>query len=565
MATTTATATANSRADALMGPRPQIVGIPRRNPSGAAAHPLKRAVWTASFAVATGILAHPATGQVVAPVPPAPGGAPIQPPAPARLLRPWHIVPSLSVTETYSDNVALAPQGAAKSDWATNLGPGIRFEGSGPRVRGHFDYALHRILYANDPRLNNSQNALDSLLTVEMLENWFFIDGRANISQQNRSAFAAAAPDAASATGNRVETSVYQLAPYVRGRISDIAAYQLRLNATQSSSRGVASSRTRTTEWLGNMRSATPGARIGWTLDGSARAFQNVTTGNSQFVRARGSLDFMVNPEFRVSAYEGLETTEIAGAARQSAHTPGIGVSWTPANRTQVAAIREKRFFGPAQTIRLNHSMARTSFTYSDEKVVAVVPSLTTATGQALASSGQLLGADAIPGAVPTTTATLSPDPAVSGQPAGAGAAGFATGRSTVRRNRQGSVTMLGTNNTVTLTWSTQDQQAVGIAAGAADSFSVSSSIRSQVLGATWTHRVSALSTMTVTGSRMNTKGLAGATAVLSTQNNLSVILLRRLSPRTSVSVGSRHTRFDSTAAGNQRENAVLATLTTHF
>ena len=126
-------------------------------------------------------------------------------------------------------------------------------------MRGFFDYGLHRILYANDPRLNNSQNALDSLMTVEMLENRFFVDVRANISQQSRSAFAAAAPDAASATANRVETSVYQLAPYLRGRIADIAAYQLRLIAAQVSSRGIASSGTRTTEWLGNMRSAAPG------------------------------------------------------------------------------------------------------------------------------------------------------------------------------------------------------------------------------------------------------------------------------------------------------------------
>ena len=544
--------------------QPSIRRIPLRD-SWAAVHTLEQALRHFCMAVALLFFASPATGQVAAPVPPAAGGAPIQPPAPARLLRPWHIVPSLSVSETYSDNVTLAVRGAARSDRVTNLSPGIRFEGSGPRVRGHFDYGLHRILYAADPRLNNSQNALDSLMTVEMLENQFFIDTRANISQQSRSAFAAAAPDATSATGNRVETSVYQLAPYIRGRISDVAAYQLRLNATHSSSRGIASSGTSTTEWSGNMHSAAVGARIGWALDGSARAVHNVATGDSQFTRARGSLDVMVNPEFHVSAYDGLESTEVAGAAGQTSRTPGIGVSWSPADRTQLTALREKRFFGPANTFKLSHRMARTALTYSEDKEVSVVPNLTPAASQALATSGQP-GTGTAPGVLQDATAAAGPGIATIGQPVAAGtAAGFAIGRATVRRNRQGSVTVLGINNTVTLTWSAQDQQAVGIANGAADSFSVSSSIRSQVLGATWMHTVSALTTMTVLGSRTSTKGLTGAAATLTTQDNLSATLLRRLSARTSVSVGSRHTRFSSTIAGEQRENAVLATLSTHF
>lgn len=566
MATATATATADFRADALMGPRPQIVGIPRRNPSGAVVHPLKRAVWTACFAVATVILAHPATGQVVAPVPPAPGGAPIQPPAPARLLRPWHFVPSLSVTETYSDNVALAPRGAARSDRVTNLSPGIRVEGAGPRVQGHVDYRLHGLFYANDPRLNNMQNTLSSLVTVELLENRFFVDARGSITQQNRSAFAAAAPDAASATANRVETSVYQLAPYVRGRIADLATYQVRFNATQSSSRGVASSGTRTTEWLGNARSVAPAARISWALDGNALTVNNDATGNTQFTRARGSLIYEVNPELHLSAYEGIETTDVAGRARQTLHTPGIGVSWAPTDRSQAAAIREKRSFGKAQTLRLSHRLARTAFTYTEDKEVAVASNLTAAAGPGtiFALMSDLLASSILD--PEARTQAVNARLQASGQPVGAGAVtGFDSGRAFVRRNRQGSVAMLGINNTLTLTWSTREEQAVGVAAGAIDSFSVSSSIRSRVLGATWAYSLSALSRLTVNGSRLNTEGLTGAATVLTTQKNLSIALSRRLSPRTSVSVGSRHTRFDSTVAGDQRENAVLATLTTRF
>ncbi|MBI3372845.1 MAG: TIGR03016 family PEP-CTERM system-associated outer membrane protein [Betaproteobacteria bacterium] len=551
--------------------------------------PLNSAIRVVCLGLAANLLAKPATGQVVAPappaagsgqiqapapgrdqvvapVPPAAGGAQIQPPESARL-RPWRITPQLRVSETYTDNVALAPPGTARSDWVTDVSPGIRAEGSGPRVRGFFDYALHRIFYANDPRLNNSQNALNSLVTVEVLENRFFVDARASISQQNRSAFSAVAPDTASATANRVETSVYQLAPYLRGRISDLATYQLRLNATQSSSRGVTSSNTVTTEWLGSVRSATPSAKIGWAVDGTALTVERNAAGRSQATRARGSLIYQFDPYLNASVYEGIETTEFANADRQSALTPGIGMAWTPTNRTQVAAIREKRFFGPGQTLRFSHRTSRMAFTYNDDKEVVAVSNLIAASG---------------PGTLATLMSDLlassNPDPALraqavssrlqsSGQPASASSvAGFNTGRAFLRRNRQGSAAMIGANNTLTLTLITLDQQTLGgVSAGPTDSFSVSPSIRQRTLRAAWAHTISALSSLTVTGSRLNAEGLTGTAAAVSSQRTLGFVLTRHMAAQTIASIGSRHSRFESTVAGDHRENAILATLTTRF
>lgn len=441
----------------------------------------------------------------------------------------------------------------------------IRADGSGPQVQGFFDYRLQGISHANNPQLNNRQNALNSLLTFEVLEDWLFVEARGVISQQNRSAFAAVAADAAGTAANRVETSVFQLAPYLRGRISDVATYQLRLSGTQSHSSGVTSSKTITREWLANVRSATPSAKIGWAVDANALTVENSAEGKSQAARARGALIYNYEPQLNFSVYQGIEATAFANAARRNGATPGIGMAWTPSNRTQVAAIRDKRFFGPGQTIRLSHRLSSIALTYNDEKEVAAAANLIAASGQGSLSGlmSDLLAAS-IPDPIARAQAVNSRLPS-GGQPAAAGA-GFDTNRALLRRNRQGSAAMIGANNTLTLSFGTLDQQALGGAvAGVADTFAVSPQIRQQTLRAAWSQRMSALSTLTVSGTRLKTEAPTGVAATISMQKTLTISLSRQLSARTNASIGSRHGRFDSTVADSHRENAILATLAVRF
>lgn len=507
---------------------------------------------------------RPATDQGGATAPAAVGASQAQAPELVRL-RPWRLTPRLSVTETYTDNVTLAQPGAARSDWVTNVSPGLRIEGTGPRLRGFLDYRIQSLFYANDSRLNSRRNALDSRVTVEVLENWFFVDARASISQQNRTAFAAVASDVAIASGNRVETTVFQLSPYLRGRISDIATYQLRFNATEGSSRGAASSSTGITEWRASMRSASPSAKIGWTLDGTALTINNDTAGKSQSARARGSLIYQYEPQLHFSFYEGIETTNFAGSNRQTTHTPGLGVAWTPTSRTEVAAIREKRFFGQGQTVLLRHRTPSMAFQYSDNKELAAVPNLIAASGPGslFAMISDLLAAS-IPD-LELRTQAVNSRLERSALPADSSVAtGFQTNRAFLRQNRQASAALLGATNTITLIWSRQDQQAVGVASGPPDSFASNPSIRQQTLRAAWTHRVSAVSSVTLVGSRLHAEGLTGVAAE-STQNTVSLLLSSQIEPKTIASVGGRHGTFESTVAGNHRENAVLGTIATRF
>ena len=103
------------------------------------------------------------------------------------------MVPSVAVAQTYSDNVALLPGELARSGWVTGISPGIRADLAGARVKGSLDYHLTKSLYSADSRLNSTQNFLDSFAKVEAVDKLLFVEARANISQQNRSPFGAAA------------------------------------------------------------------------------------------------------------------------------------------------------------------------------------------------------------------------------------------------------------------------------------------------------------------------------------------------------------------------------------
>ena len=480
-------------------------------------------------------------------------------------LRAWRISPLISVAETYSDNVALAPANLAKRDWATTVTPGIHAEGSGGRVRGVFDYRLRSTTYANESQLNNRQNFLNSRLTAELIEDRFFLETRGSISQQLRSAFSAAASDTSVASSNRVETSVYQISPYWRGQISDIAQFRVRLNLTQSTSRGLASSSTTTTEWVGGIRNASPSAKIGWALDGTDLMVNTGVATKSQISRVRGSMVLEVLPDLHASVFEGLEATDFPGLSRRSATTPGFGISWAPSNRTQLAVIREKRVFGNAQTVLLAHRTPRIAFRYDDTREIAVASNLIAATGP---GSLNALMADLL--------AANIPDPSQRAQAVnsrldsqGQGAQGtaqgdFATNQIFVRRNRQMSVAAIGPRDTVTLRWGMRDQIAVGSVSSSLDSFAVSPSIRQQTIDASWMHRLSPQTSATLSVTRLNAKGLAGS-AAQSSQTILNLLGTRQIGQKTFVSVGARRSNFDSSVSGSSRENAILTTLTMRF
>lgn len=149
----------------------------------------------------------------------------------------WTISPTISITETATDNVGQTNKNKS-SDLISNISPGINIAGTGDRVKLRFDYQMNNLFYVNDSSRNNIQHALNALGTLEALENWFYIDANASISQQNLSAFGGSTNSNVDTnnSSNTTETTTYRVSPYFKGTLGMVADYQLRYSVARTSS-----------------------------------------------------------------------------------------------------------------------------------------------------------------------------------------------------------------------------------------------------------------------------------------------------------------------------------------
>ena len=146
MATATATATAIVRKEAL-----------RRLPASAGSGGSRnaRVVWLSGALFV--LMTLPVSAKYGPTVPgtlgggSSPGGlAPLSTGTLGTGQRSWLIVPTLSVGETYTDNLRLSPSGSERSDWVTELRPGISVNGSGARLRFNANYSAGAVYRAQE-------------------------------------------------------------------------------------------------------------------------------------------------------------------------------------------------------------------------------------------------------------------------------------------------------------------------------------------------------------------------------------------------------------------------------
>ena len=486
--------------------------------------------------------------------------------APPTPVTAWRFTPEISVTESYTDNAALVSSATAQNSWVTETTPGIRIEKGGVRSRLYLDYRLHDFRYSRDSRLNNSQRLLASYATVEAVDNWLFVDASANITQQNRSAFnIAAATDTSGPNGNRAETATKQISPYVRGRLADIATYQLRVVGTDIRSDDVALPDTKARQWNGFIKNQRATAGFGWSVDGNALSFRNKTVGKLHDERIRGLISFEIDPQLHVSAIAGHEVTNFAGVQNDRATTSGFGLEWSPSARTQFAAVKEKRFFGDSHSVSLSHRTALTAWKISSNRDLDALSGQLTSTG---AGSTAGLLADLLASAIPdpiAREAAVRQKLEASGIPAGSAlSGGFATGRAYLSRRDEASVILLGTNDTVTLTLSRRDQRGFGPIVGAADSFSLSNDIRQQGVNLNWSHRLSMYSSLSLIATSLRSEGLS-VTTLDTRQRSLSTLFSTRIGLHTYMTFGARRVHVNNSLNTSYRENAVLGSVSVRY
>ena len=131
-------------------------------------------------------------------------------------------------TLTLTDNVALAPSGQEEADLVLGLSLPLGVRRAGPRVKFLADYIPTVYLYARNRDSDDLQNNLRSFLSVEAVDDFFFIDAIANSYPTYISPFLPRPESGASITENRTQQTTLGLSPYIRHETSKGWTYLVR-------------------------------------------------------------------------------------------------------------------------------------------------------------------------------------------------------------------------------------------------------------------------------------------------------------------------------------------------
>lgn len=478
----------------------------------------------------------------------------------------WTFTPLIGVTETYTDNVRLSPGGLERSDFVTEIRPGIRIRGQGARVKLSLDYELQKFIYARNSSFDRTQNALNGIGSVEALEKFFYIDARAVISQQSTNPLGPQPVSNATFTTNRTESRLFSLSPYVKGVFGNVANYEVRHTATRTSNdsnTAVGDSRSR--DWIARARNSVPLANFGWALDYSNRTF-TFGSAESEFESAKATLIYQFDPQFRASINAGREKNDFV-VGSQSYSNRGFGFEWRPTPRTTVTGQQDKRFFGTGYNYRFNHRTPLSSWGLGYFKDVTTFADQLQADVPSQAYSFWF----SHPNMIALYPNASDRDLAVRqllvqlGLPASDGSQTFLANRAFLSRRVDASVALFGARNSLTFTVSRSENSAASVAS-VADVFSGSNNVRQTAFSGSWSHKISAVSTLNLLASQTRSEGSAPVTQK-STQRLINLSLTHKLGPKTLGSLGLRRVNFDADG-GTQNsydETALTGSLSVTF
>ena len=520
--------------------------------------------WRLAASYSAMLFAASANGQTVPPIVPPltatePSATQVRPPS-------FRIIPTLDIGERYTDNAASVDASLARSDWVTDAAAGLLLEYRAARASANVDFHVNRLIHSSLSSLDSTQRRLNSNAAIEAVEKWLFLDARANISQQSRSAFGSAdVTEVAGARSNRIETNTYQLAPYVRGAFGNLADYQLRLSASETRTGETAFPDSRTSELTGFIKSAPSADRFGWSIDGNSLILDNNVAGKRRDDRIRASITARLDAQMQVSVTGGKETTDLDGLQKRTRNTVGFGAEWSPSQRTKMAAVTQKRFFGNDHLVSIAHRTPLTAWAFTSAKEIAISANELAGSNPSSVNSLLLdLLASTIPDPVGRTNATQRQFEQT-GIPATSGfQESFLTLRPFVSRRQEASVALRGNRNTVTLAIGQREQRALNANVTVPAGTSAVEEFRQTRYNATWAYRLSTTSNLRMVLSQFRTEGLYTANQN-TTQRLQSLFFVTQIGPRTSASLGVQRIVFDSTVAANYRENTFVSSMSIRF
>lgn len=274
--------------------------------------------------------------------------------APAAHAIDWLFEPNLYAAATVTDNVNQS-ESNRKDALILNLMPGFTLQSKGSRrVQASLQYGLSSITRFGADQHDDLFHNLNAVGHAELIDDFLFVDGSANISQQLISLLGPLS-DAATNSSNRATVGTYSLSPYVVKRLGTFARAQVRYTASGAIFQNDVSNNTTANAFLARLDSGTRFTDFTWSLNYDIRKATYHNAPDATFERAYAQAGYALTRKFRVFGTVGQDWNDYLSSTGTSGSSYSVGFGWAPSRRTDLEASVGERYFGRTYSLAGSH------------------------------------------------------------------------------------------------------------------------------------------------------------------------------------------------------------------
>jgi len=257
--------------------------------------------------------------------------------------------PSISASETYSDNVSQTTDDRAQSSFISELMPSFTVTENGPRLKLNGNYQLHLYSYSNKvENTNNASSQYNLNMQAKVIEQLLDLDARATRQTVSQSAFGPQGNDSLYSNSNRSDISTYSITPTLRHRFGGTADAYLRYTRNRVSGDSSVLGNSTGDNISANITSGANFTTIGWGVNAVQDKYDDQTYGTAETQNLEANVRYRVGQTISLTATGGYDKYDYQAAsneAKQGKSWTG-GFIWTPSSRTRLQMAYGRRYYG---------------------------------------------------------------------------------------------------------------------------------------------------------------------------------------------------------------------------
>lgn len=287
------------------------------------------------------------------------------------------LVTGVTLGEIYTDNLTLAPSGAAQqSDFITEIAPFLKSAFSSPRFTGLLDYSVQGYLYAQHHQDNQASQQLNAQGTFTLIPGHFFLDGVALYGQQIINQSAPTSSGSFFIDNNRANSATGILSPYWVEDFGNAGTMTLRYSHGRVvyNTQGISGASKTDLSGISNVTSnalqfsyvSPKGATLGWNISYFNQRLEPDFGGDIQFGKAMVGGSVQVTSRTQLIADVGKENKFLPDGTyvKLGSRFWDAGFNWAD-SLNDLTVLVGHRFFGPSYQLSWTHTAALLSTTVS--------------------------------------------------------------------------------------------------------------------------------------------------------------------------------------------------------